>query len=173
MTPRLHLVLLPHLLLQFLDVLLRQFRPVELEGQLVQLAGELERHLIVLVVHRRAGVGADVEVLVPLQDQRQRALHLLVGDLLAVHLEQARAAAADASHSDTHSTHFCTKLNRSTGPSFCASACLRQPSRLSRRNSTFWSRPKPILPETCGVVPSAEVLPASADGPSPAARAAS
>ena len=40
------------------------------ERQLVELAGEGERHLVVRVVHRCAGVGADVEALVPLQDQR-------------------------------------------------------------------------------------------------------
>ena len=76
----------------------RQLRPVDLERQLVELAGERERHLVVLVVHRRAGVGADVEGLVPLQDERERVFHLLGGDFLAVHLEHAGAALADAAH---------------------------------------------------------------------------
>src|SRR5437879_3319923 len=52
----------------------REFRPVDRQCQLVELAGKPERHLVVLVVDRRAGVGADVEVLVPLQDQWQRAI---------------------------------------------------------------------------------------------------
>ena len=49
------------------DVRGRQLRPVDLERQLVELAGEGERTLVVLVVHRRAGVGADVERFVPLR----------------------------------------------------------------------------------------------------------
>ena len=35
--------------------------------QLVDLAGELERHLVIVVIHRRAGVRPDVERLVPRQ----------------------------------------------------------------------------------------------------------
>ena len=45
---------------------------------------------------RRAGVGADIEVVVPLHDQRNRQLHNLARDLLAVDLEHARATATDA-----------------------------------------------------------------------------
>ena len=45
-----------------------------------------------------AGVGADVEGFVPLQDEGQGVLHLLRGDFLAVDLEHAGAAAADAAH---------------------------------------------------------------------------
>src|SRR5262245_10113859 len=49
-----------HHLDELLLVRRRQLRPVDLQRQLVELAGELERGLIVLVVHGRAGVGADV-----------------------------------------------------------------------------------------------------------------
>src|SRR5262245_5191507 len=80
--------------LELLDVRRRQLRPIDLQRQLVELAGELERDLVVLVVHRRAGVGPDVEVLVPLQDQRNSALHS-PRHLLAVDFEHTSAAAAD------------------------------------------------------------------------------
>ena len=52
--------------------LARQLYRPELEGQLVDLAVEAERHLVVLVVHRRAGVDPDVEGLVSRQQERDR-----------------------------------------------------------------------------------------------------
>jgi len=79
-------------------VLGRELRSVDRDGQLVKLARELERYLIVLVVDRRAGIGANVEGLVPLQNERQRTLHSLVGHDLAVNLEHAGAGPADATH---------------------------------------------------------------------------
>jgi hypothetical protein len=63
--------------LEFLDVLGRQLRPVHLNRQLVELGGQGERRLVVLVVHAGQCVRADVEALVPLQDHRQRVLQLL------------------------------------------------------------------------------------------------
>src|SRR5262245_50220979 len=42
--------------LQLLDVRRRQLRPIDCERQLVELAGEAERHLVVLIVHRRPSV---------------------------------------------------------------------------------------------------------------------
>jgi len=51
---------------QFFHIVWRERRPVDGERQLVELTGEAERGLVVLVVHRRLGVRADVEVLVPL-----------------------------------------------------------------------------------------------------------
>src|SRR5262249_7387574 len=45
-----------------------QLHRPDLDGQLVELAGEFERHLVILIVHRRAGVAAHVERLVPLPD---------------------------------------------------------------------------------------------------------
>jgi Predicted periplasmic protein (DUF2092) len=44
---------------QLFLVFWRQLRRLDQDGQLVDLAGELERHLIILVIHRRAGVGPD------------------------------------------------------------------------------------------------------------------
>src|SRR5664279_596199 len=85
-------------LLQLLNVRRRQLRPVNRKRQFVELAGEGERNLIVLVVHRSASVGADIKVLVPLQDQRQGVLHRLRGHRLAVDLQDARTALADAAH---------------------------------------------------------------------------
>src|SRR6266567_8233208 len=80
-------------LLELLQVRRREHRPIDRQRQLVELAGELERHLC-------------------------------------------------------HSIHFRTNWIRSSSPRPCASACLRQPPRLSRRNSTFCSRLKPMSPET-------------------------
>src|SRR5262249_43910433 len=84
------------LLHEALLVLGRQLRTVDGQRQLVELAGELERHLVVLVVHRCAGVGADVEGLVPLEDERDRVVHLLGAHDLAVDLEHSGAGLADA-----------------------------------------------------------------------------
>ena len=81
-----------------LDILRRQLGPVELERQLVELAGKFEWALVILVVHGRTGVGADVESFVPLKDERDGVRHFLGGDLPAVHFEHARAGLADAAH---------------------------------------------------------------------------
>jgi hypothetical protein len=43
----------------------RELRPVECNRQLVDLAGELERDLIVVVVYWRVGICSNVEGLVP------------------------------------------------------------------------------------------------------------
>src|ERR1043166_3726077 len=84
--------------LEFLDVFGRQLRAIHFQRDLAEFAREGERALIVLIVHRRAGVGADVEALVPLHDERERLLHLLGHDFLAVHLEHACAAPPDTAH---------------------------------------------------------------------------
>ncbi len=81
---------------ELFDVLGGQTGPIDLDDQLAELTGELERDLVIFVVHRSAGIGADVKSFIPLQDERQGALHFLGGYLLAVHLENAGAAAADA-----------------------------------------------------------------------------
>ncbi len=60
---------------QFLLVLRGKLWPVDRERDFVDLAGEGERQLIVLVLHRLAGGGADVETLVPRQDKRDGVLH--------------------------------------------------------------------------------------------------
>src|SRR5262249_51489924 len=72
------------------------------ERDLVDLARERERHLVVLVVDRRAGIGPDVEVLVPLKDERDRVLHLLARDFSAVDLQYAGAAPAEPTIATGH-----------------------------------------------------------------------
>src|SRR5262249_28583260 len=59
-------LVVPLRLHELLHIVRRELRPVDGECQLVELAGEAERNLVVLVVHWRFGVGTDVEVLVPL-----------------------------------------------------------------------------------------------------------
>src|SRR5262249_22999593 len=81
---------------QLVLVLRRELRPVDGQGNLVDLAGEHERHLVVTIVHRRAGVGADVEVLVPGEDQWDGPLHRLACDFLAVYLQHTGAAPTDS-----------------------------------------------------------------------------
>src|SRR5215831_6269922 len=74
-------------LLQLLDVRRGELRPVDLQRELVEFAGEAERHLVI-IGYRRAGVRPDVKVLVPLQDQRKSTVHGLARHLLAIHFEQ-------------------------------------------------------------------------------------
>ena len=87
-----HLVA-PLRLLKLLDVFRRQLRSVDRKCHLVELAGELERRLVVSVVHPGQRVGADVEALVPRQDEGYRPLHRLSCNLFAVDFEHANAAA--------------------------------------------------------------------------------
>src|SRR6516225_9109424 len=81
---------------QLLYILWRQLRPFDRECQFAELAGEGEWYLVILIVHRRAGIGADVEVLVPLQYQRQRVFHRLRCHRRAVNLQDTRTALTDA-----------------------------------------------------------------------------
>jgi hypothetical protein len=83
--------------LELLNVRWRQLRAIDLQRQLVERAGELERHLVI-VGHRCAGIGPDVEVFIPLHDERDSVFHGLARHLLAVDLEYTGAAAADAAH---------------------------------------------------------------------------
>ena len=48
-------------------------------------------HLVVVVVDRRPSVGTDVQIFIPLQDRRARALQLQIGYFLAVDLQHASA----------------------------------------------------------------------------------
>src|SRR5581483_8376040 len=68
------------------------------DRHLVELAAEAERNLVVLVVHGGAGIGADIEAFIPLEDERDRALHRLRRHDLAVDFQYAGPAAADAAH---------------------------------------------------------------------------
>src|SRR5215831_17726677 len=75
----------------------RKLRTVDGQRQLVQLAGEAEGYLVI-IRDRRAGVGANVEVLVPLHDERNGMRDALARHLLAIDLEHTSAAAANAAH---------------------------------------------------------------------------
>src|SRR4051794_15973022 len=73
----------------------RHLRRAKLVGQLVDLAGEAERQLVA-VVHRGAGITADVKGLVDRHQEGNRVRHRLLGDLLAVNREYTGAALAGA-----------------------------------------------------------------------------
>ena len=64
-------------------LILRHLRRAKLEGQLVDLAGEAEGQLIA-VVHRRAGVAADVKRFVDGHKKRNRVRDRLCGHQLAI-----------------------------------------------------------------------------------------
>src|SRR5262249_2637817 len=68
-----------------------------LTGQFAGRASKLERPVLILG-HGRASLCADVEVLVPLHDQRDRVLHRLARHLLAVDLKHASPAATYAAY---------------------------------------------------------------------------
>ena len=70
----------------------------ELEGQLVDLAGELERNIVAILQQRDPGAGvlADVEGFVLRERDRGGVFHGIPGHFLAVHGQHARAALAQA-----------------------------------------------------------------------------
>jgi hypothetical protein len=63
-------------LLQPFDIRRRQLRPIDLERELVERAGKFEWDLVILG-HWGAGIGADVEVLVPLHNEWNGMRHSL------------------------------------------------------------------------------------------------
>jgi hypothetical protein len=71
-------------------------RTIDRQGDSFDLSVEGEGRLVVLIVDAGQRVRADVERLVPLQNQWQGALHLLLSYDLAVQIENSHAAAADA-----------------------------------------------------------------------------
>src|SRR6266404_9304144 len=73
-----------------------QLHRSEVDGQLIYLTVECERHLIVLVIDPRAGIDPDVEGLVRHLQESDRVWLLLCGDDLTVHLQHPRAALGDA-----------------------------------------------------------------------------
>src|SRR3954454_4257505 len=68
----------------------------DLDGELVKLAGEAEGHLIVLVVNGGTGIDTHVEGFLDGNDERNGVRDLVGGDLLLFHLQDARAALAEA-----------------------------------------------------------------------------
>ena len=73
-------------------IFFRQFRGSQLDRQLVELAGEAERRLVVVVVHARAGIDSDIEGLVDGKATWNSVRDGFLGDFLAVHRQDARAA---------------------------------------------------------------------------------
>src|SRR5277367_3733700 len=84
--------------LQLLDILRTQHRWIERDGHFVDRAGEFERHLVVLVVHRIGAAAADVERLVERLDRWKGMLQRLSGHDLPVHLKRSGASPADTAH---------------------------------------------------------------------------
>src|SRR6266699_6786496 len=82
--------------LKALDVFRTQFRPVDIQRDLVQLACESERSAVIVVVDGRAGVGPDIESFIPLKDEGQRMVHLLGRNSVAIDLQYPGAALSDA-----------------------------------------------------------------------------
>ena len=72
-----------------------QFRFAEVDDYLLDLAGELERHVIVCT-HRRSGVFTDIETFVERETTRDRLFDAGLSDLLAVHREGSCSALADS-----------------------------------------------------------------------------
>src|SRR5271168_594487 len=83
---------------QLLDILRTQHRRIERDGHLVDRAGEFERHLVVLVVHRIGAAAADVKCLVERLDRWKGMLQRLSGHNLAVHLKRSGASPADTAY---------------------------------------------------------------------------
>ena len=119
-----------------------ELRPIDLDRQLVELAGEGEGRLVVGIVHAGQRVGADIEALVPLQDHRQRLVHLLGSDHLAVDLQRAGAGAADAAEvvegerAGAHAVILEVELDRVA----CRASARPVPSHLMRSRSTRFHR---------------------------------
>src|SRR5260370_25678102 len=70
-------------------VLLGQLLATELERDFRKFAGEAERHLVVVVIHRSACVDADIERLVNRHNERNRVRNLLAGSFPAVNGQHA------------------------------------------------------------------------------------
>src|SRR5271165_4951989 len=79
-----------------LVVLRGKLRRTEFEGELVDLAGEGEGHLIVVVVHPGAGIHANVEGLVSYFQESDRVCLLSCRNYLAVYFQFTTAALSDA-----------------------------------------------------------------------------
>src|ERR1044072_9220790 len=74
----------------------RKLHRSHLDRQLVELAVEAERQLIVLVVDPRAGIDTHIEGLVDRDDERNGVWHRVGGDFLAVDFQHTRSALAKA-----------------------------------------------------------------------------
>ena len=81
--------------MKFLLISGAQFRFAEVDDDFLDLARELERHIVVQV-HRRARVFAHVEGFIQGEAEGHGPVDPPLGDLLAVHADRAGAAFADA-----------------------------------------------------------------------------
>jgi hypothetical protein len=79
-----------------LAIRFRDLLRFEFEGQLVDLAGELERHIVAILDERQRGAGvlADVEGFVFRERDRGGVFHGIPGHFLTVHVQHARAPLA-------------------------------------------------------------------------------
>jgi hypothetical protein len=77
-------------------IVARELRRPQFESELIELASEPERHLIVLVVHWRACIDAYIEGFVDGQEERSGMGSCVVSDFLVIHLQDARAALAES-----------------------------------------------------------------------------
>src|SRR5271169_597360 len=84
--------------LHLLDIGRRQYWWIDRDGHLVDGAGEIERHLVVGVVHRLGAGFADVEGVVERLDHGKGMLQCLGRHYLAIHLERSGATLADTAH---------------------------------------------------------------------------
>src|SRR4030095_7328592 len=66
-------------------ILRRHLVRLELNSQLVELSGEAERRLVVLVIHPRAGINPDIEGLIDRKERWDGMRDRLASDFLAVH----------------------------------------------------------------------------------------
>src|SRR5207249_10720426 len=83
---------------KLLAILCGVLRRTQVEPQLVDLTGELERTIVAILDHRDpgSGVAADVEVLVFRERDRDRVFHRLLSYGLPVHEQLASAALGEA-----------------------------------------------------------------------------
>ena len=71
---------------------LRSFQGDQLDRQLIDLPGDLERRLVVVVVHARAGIHPDIEGLVDRLKERNGVRDRLTDNFLVIHRQYAGAA---------------------------------------------------------------------------------
>ena len=70
--------------LKLLHILGRQLRRVERDGQLIDLAVEGKRHVIIAIIDGRAGIRPNIEGFIPGKGERDRAIHHVRRDDFAI-----------------------------------------------------------------------------------------
>src|SRR5215831_8692634 len=83
-------------MVEFASLLGSKIVCTQTDHELAEGAGELERHLVGIILDdRRAGIGADVERFIEREPRLNRALDAALRHLLAVNQQRAHAALAD------------------------------------------------------------------------------